>query len=703
MASIPPFVRIQAADISVVFDLRDGFVVPVYIGPEITGQQDAEALCDASLRGPHPSQPDRPEPASLLPQHGTGFSGCPAITLLRDGKLLPSRFVLKKVAAGARTVRFEFVDAPAGAALELSWTISESAMIVATVAVRNTGSARLTIGTLAVAVPAPQWATHLVRYVGRWAAEMREERVIVPRGSFGADSFGGRPGFGGANWVCLEEASATESGGRVFAAHLAWSGDTTLLVARDTEGQTMVLIGPRIETGEIAIAPGERFSSPEALIGFSHAGRARLRQIFHGHALSETLPVSVAASPRKVHLNSWEALGFDITLPGLLRLAEDAAALGVERFVLDDGWQKGRRDDSTSLGDWTPDPDRLPGGLVPVIDHVHALGMDFGLWVEPEMVSPDSDLYRVHPDWCLHLADADRPTQRGQLVLDLSRADVADHLFAQIDALLNEYAIAYLKWDHNRDMFPLCGKGHVQTRALYALLDKVRAAHPAVEIETCASGGARVDFEILKRCARFWASDNNDAVERLRINRGWLRFLPLAITGNHVGPSPNPVTGRRLSMDFRAKVAMFGHMGIEANPAAMSARERSTLASVVALYKQWREVLHRGALSAIDFVDPGLWGWLALDGDRGIAIAASTVFSADYNAEPVRLAGLTDEARYRVRLIEPWPARAVSALAKSGRWRDGLVLTGQALREVGLALPLTHPETAWLISLERQP
>lgn len=227
-----------------------------------------------------------------------------------------------------------------------------------------------------------------------------------------------------------------------------------------------------------------------------------------------------------------------------MELADSAAALGIERFVLDDGWFEGRRDDTSSLGDWAPDSGLFPEGLTPLIRHVQGLGLDFGLWVEPEMVSPDSRLYREHPDWCLHLPGQPRPTQRSQLVLDLTRADVSDYLFGQIDALLAGNAIAYLKWDHNRDLFPLAGKGHAQVQAHYALLDRIRATHPRVEIETCASGGGRVDFEILKRCNRYWASDNNDAVERLRINAGWFDFLPLAITGNHLGPSPNPITGR---------------------------------------------------------------------------------------------------------------------------------------------------------------
>ena len=206
------------------------------------------------------------------------------------------------------------------------------------------------------------------------------------------------------------------------------------------------------------------------------------------------------------------------------------------------------------------------------------------------------------------MCSSDLPTQRHQRVLDLSRPEVTDYLFARLDTLLRDNDIAYLKWDHNRELFPRAGRGHAQVHALYALLDRLRAVHPGVEIESCASGGARVDVGILRRASRVWASDDNDPIERLRVNRGWFQFLPLSVTGNHVGPNPNPVTERRTDMDFRAKVAMFGHMGVEADPARMTEDERRVLAAHIALYKAWRGVLHGGRLFAVETGSPSLHG-----------------------------------------------------------------------------------------------
>jgi alpha-galactosidase len=280
----------------------------------------------------------------------------------------------------------------------------------------------------------------------------------------------------------------------------------------------------------------------------------------------------------------------------------------------------------------------------------------------------------------------------------MARQEVRDTLFERLDALLRDHPIAYLKWDHNRDLFPSAPR---QTEGFYDLLDRLRAAHPRVEIESCSSGGGRIDYGVLSRVHRLWPSDNNDAIERLRIIPAWSQFLPLEVLGSHVGPSPNPITGRRLGMDFRAKVAIFGHMGVEADPARMSDTERECLAAHIALYKAWRGVLHQGALWRLAHPDPAVTAMMVTHEGKALALAAQTAFSPVFDAAPVRLAGLEPDARYRVTLPAPWPPRARHYLANADAWRDGLTLSGTALMTQGLALPLTHPETAWLIALEK--
>ena len=704
MTSLPPVIRCDSEHNSLLFDLRRGFAELAWIGAPVPANEDLFAICNSRSRGRHQCQPDRPEPSSIFPQSGWGYDGTPAVVLSEGGKAIHSRFTLSDVRQTGSNIYFTHSDPTSGATVDTEWSLMPTGILQAQVQIRNDGSKPFELVSLAsLALPLPSWTSHVTRYSGRWAAEMQKQRHEICQGGFNAASFGGRPGFGGGNWVRIESANASENHGHAIAAHLAWSGDHLLQVERNADSTSMLLMSAKLEPGEIILAPGEIWRAPDCIVAVSNEGFSTTRHAFHRHVLAEMQTNLPSTTPRKVHLNTWEALSFGMDLPKLCALADAAAAIGVERFVLDDGWFNERRDDTSSLGDWTADAALFPRGLTELIDHVEQQGMDFGLWVEPEMISPDSDLYRAHPDWCIDVAGQPRPTQRNQLVLDLSRTEVSEYLYHRLDTLLRDHSIAYLKWDHNRDLFPRAGKGHAQVTALYALLDRVKAAHPHVEIETCASGGGRVDFAMLKRCSRFWASDNNDALDRLKINAGWFDFLPLRVTGNHVGPSPNPITGRCTSMDFRAKVAMFGHMGVEADPAAMSEEERASLTTHIAIYKQWRDVLHSGTLTVVDCDDAAVYGWFAWGENRGLAVVAQTQHATRFEVPPVRLTGLSPQSRYQIKLVEPWPKLAARHLANPDCWRDGLTLSGQVLAESGLALPLTLPESAWLISVELAP
>lgn len=702
MSTVPLFARLDAHGLCLIFDLRTAAAELAYIGEALPTTEDLTMLCGALRRGRHASQPDQPAPRPLLPYDGNGHLGAPAISLQRSGRPFSPRMDLVEVRQTSDRISLIHGDAAFGVTAEIGIAIQPSGIVELSTRLSNRSTEPLGLVNIAsLSLPLPSWATHAVRFAGRWSHEMQQRRVPLDQGAIAGASYGGRPGFGGANWIRIEAEDAGEQHGDALAAHLAWSGDHVLSVDRNADGDATLSMSARLEPGEIMLAPGDDFVAPQALVAVSTTGIAALRHTFHAHVLNETVPAQAATLPRKVHINSWEALAFDQSLPRLTALADNAAALGIERFVLDDGWFQGRRDDTSSLGDWVADSGIFPNGLDPLISHVHALGMDFGLWVEPEMVSPDSALYRAHPDWCLHLTGQSRPTQRSQLVLDLTLRAVTDHLFGQLSGLLNSHAIAYLKWDHNRDLFPLAGKGTAQVTALYALLDRLRAAHPDVEIETCASGGGRVDLELMKRCSRFWASDNNDPVERLAINAGWKEFLPLRITGNHVGPSPNPITGRHVPMDFRAKVAMFGHMGVEADPVSMSADDRDCLAAHIAVYKQWRHVLHEGKLWHLPSSGNGIHALLAMRRDRGLALIAQTRQADTYDTPHIRFAGLEDDAVYRVALIQPGRKQVNAALCMPQLYTSGLRLSGRALRLAGISLPLQFPETAWLVSLER--
>jgi len=293
--------------------------------------------------------------------------------------------------------------------------------------------------------------------------------------------------------------------------------------------QTGVLLNP----GEQVLKAGETFTCPHVYFTQGN-GLNQCTQRFHQFARTQILP-GWTRQPRPIHANSWEAMYFDLNDQDLLSLVDAAARIGAERFILDDGWFLKRRNDEAGLGDWTVDKTIFPQGLSPLVEHVRSHNLQFGLWFEPEMVNPDSNLYRAHPEWVLQFSDIETPLARGQLVLDLAREEVSDYLFNCISSLIHEYQIDYIKWDMNRDLV-LAGDGEhyrasKQPGAVYALMQKLNNTHPNLEIESCASGGARCDFGVLRQTGRIWTSDNIDPIARATIQQGFCRFFPPEIMG----------------------------------------------------------------------------------------------------------------------------------------------------------------------------
>jgi alpha-galactosidase len=407
-------------------------------------------------------------------------------------------------------------------------------------------------------------------------------------------------------------------------------------------------------------------------------------------------------TPRKVHFNSWEACYFAHDEGVMLALAQRAAALGCERFVLDDGWFKGRSDDRAGLGDWTVDTGKYPRGLAPLAAAVTALGMEFGLWVEPEMVNPDSDLYRAHPDWALACAGTASPLSRHQLVLNMARREVQDHLFTALDALLTELPISYLKWDHNRDLSPN-PRPVEQVAGSYALLARLRAAHPRVEIESCAGGGGRIDAGIIRHTHRFWTSDTIDALSRIAIQRSFLAFMPPELMGSHVGASPAHATGRMQRLGFRAAVAMTGHLGIELDPAKMSDKDRAELAEWIGFYKEWRGLLHSGQVWLGDGGDGLLWQAQGT-AERFLLFAYQTQPPLRRRPQPVTLPFIAD-GPHRVRLLRSsgmggayrQPAPPLFATMSA----TGQAFDGSWMRAAGLPMPPLRAEGAVIFLIER--
>ncbi len=656
----------------------------------------------AEARGPASFAMDADVSLAVVPPAGLGWFGPPVLTA-RSAAGEPVIFAPGEcdVTAAADRIGITTRDALAGLEYRLAITLAEGGAFRFAAQVTNRGSAPVAIDAAAsLQLPLPATCDRIVAWRGRHNAELAECIEPMPAHIWQRVSRRGISGHGGPPGVYVLGREAGWHAGLVYAMQLAWSGDSAITIERDDEGYWTLAAGAALAPGEIVLAPGETWDAPPAFLAISVQGRSGAMRQHHAAVRSLLQWPGAAMRPRPVHLNSWEACYFDHDVTRIERLARAAAAVGIERFVLDDGWFKGRRDDTSALGDWEPDPLTYPEGLAPLAQAVEALGMEFGLWVEPEMISPDSDLYRACPDWALALPGRDRPTARHQLVIDMRRAEVRDHLFARLDALLAATPIAYLKWDQNRDHAP--SGGSAQTRGTYDLLARLRAAHPAVEIEGCAGGGGRSDAGLAPFVHRFWASDNIDAVARVGMQRGFLAFLPPEIMGSHIGASPAHATGRGQSMAFRAAVALTGHLGVELDPDTLTEAGRAELAEWIAFYKRWRHVLHGTPVDLGEGPDGLVWQAQGSAREK-LLFAIRTAPAQDRRPQPLRLPFAAASEHWNVSLLAlaEHPEHGLPRAALFGRMaQEPVGFAGSWLAHAGLPMPVQKAESVAIFRLE---
>ncbi len=660
-----------------------------------------------------PGSADVPIGASLALEPGLGLLGPGGFAAHRAGRDWGSLFHVTGADCDGTTATIRCSDPRT--ALRLDYRIdfdADTGVVRIGATVTNAGSAVLDLCDMATGcLPIPQAMTQIIGFTGRWSDEFRRERLDRFTGAYCRENRRGRTSHDSFPAIILCTATTGEAAGEAYGLHLAWSGNHRIRVDSLCDGRVIASLGALLLPGEIRLEAGQSYASPAIVAAYSAQGLTALSQRFHRFVRSRVLRPATRAKPRPVHYNTWEAVYFDHDLARLKTLADRAAALGVERFVLDDGWFGSRRNDLSGLGDWTVSQEVYPAGLGALVDHVTGLGMEMGIWFEPEMVNPDSDLYRAHPDWALRIDGIDQVPFRHQYVLDIARPEVADYLFGQIDAILAAHRIGYIKWDMNRDLnHPGDDHGrpraYAQVGALYRLIDRIRAAHPAVEIETCSSGGARPDLGILAHTDRIWTSDTNDALDRQRIQRGASFFLPLDVIGAHVGPRLCHVTGRTLSMAMRASTALMGHMGLELNLLTEPAAELAELEGAIALYKRHRALLHDGDFHRLDApAHLNVVGVVAADRGEALFSVAFVTGHAATLPPPLRLAGLEPQRHYRLRLVWPqqWRSKsAPSVLDALDLGGAGTVLSGAALMDAGMQLPLTNPETVLLFHLAAQ-
>ena len=514
--------------------------------------------------------------------------------------------------------------------------------------------------------------------VGDWAAETQLRRDALAWGETVFTSRRGITGHQANPWVMIDAGDADEWRGQVWSAALAWSGSWRIDVQRGTDNRVLVTGGFGHDGVSWRLDPGERLTTPTFAGLYTDGGFGATSRAWHDYVLRHVLPHPQTVRP--VLYNSWEATEFDVDEAGQRKLAAQAAALGVELFVMDDGWFGARTSDRAGLGDWTPNRERFPDGLNSLIDEVHRLGMGFGLWVEPEMVNPDSELYRSHPDWVLHFENRERTELRSQLVLNFARPDVTAWAHDWLDGLVTEHAIDFLKWDMNRSFseagWPEHGTDGTAdglwidyVRNVYSIIDRLRTDHPDLRIEGCSGGGGRIDLGMLARTDQVWPSDNTDALDRLTIQHGFTQLYPARVMSAWVTDSPNSTTGRAIPLRFRCHVAMSGVMALGGNLTEWSEDELREVAREVALYKEIRDTIQLGTRYRLS--DPsdaiGLTAvqYTSTDESETVVFAWQPTRSIGREPGPIRLNAVDPESRYRDR--------------DNGREYDGALLAAYGL------------------------
>ena len=627
-----------------------------------------------------------------------GPDGTSAVDLrLERAEILDGKPALEGLPAtrgeGCAALRLTLRDAHTGLAAQLDYAIYDDCpALVRSARLVNCGDAPLTVTrafSLCLDLPDDDW--ELITLSGAWVRERAVRRRPLAEGHQGVSSRRGASSHQASPFLALARPGATEALGEVLGAALIYSGNFVADAEVDQYGATRLLLGINDVDFTWRLEPGEAFRTPEAALVYSGEGVGGMSRGFHRLWENHLLPRRWMEKDRPVLLNSWEAAYFDFDEDKLVAIAAAAAEAGVELFVMDDGWFGRRDDDTTSLGDWTADPRKLPGGLGRLGDRVRALGIDFGLWMEPEMVSPESNLYRAHPDWCLAIPGREPITARQQLVLDLGRRDVQDFVVDAVSKALRESGAAYLKWDLNRNFtnigssaLPADRQGEAPHRymlGLYAALERLTAAFPEVLFEGCAGGGGRFDAGMLYYMPQIWCSDNTDALCRLGIQYGTTMVFPASTMGCHVSAVPNHQTGRITPLETRFAVALGGCFGYELDPRKLSGNEREALRGQVAFANRTRRLRLYGALyRLLSPCEGNDTAWVCVSPDRTEALFTLVRCQPQPNTPPplVRLQGLDAGRRYRVE-------------------ETGEVYGGDELMRSGLCCPLPQGDAACLI------
>ena len=687
---------------SIIFEHDGDSLAVLYWGKKLgaINEKSAEAIRSALTKPAFHGGLDVSSSNLILREHSRGWIGHPALRGHRGGVGASHSFTVKSATQKDQSIVAVFVDAIAGLEIEMTYTLTPSDILLMDAKVTNTSEGDYFLEHFLYWLPLQEQADEVLDFYGHWTKERQPQRRSIDYGLITREGFEGRSGHDYTiTQVALNHATGFRHG-EAWSLAMAWSGNNIHHVERLIDGHKSIGAGEYLLPGEVILKKGETYVAPRAVATFSDRGLDGLTNNHYTWIRSRKNHIT-KVRPRPLTLNMWEAVYFNHNEAGIRKIVDKAAEIGVERVVLDDGWFGSRRNDKSGLGDWVVSKDAWPNGLNPIIKYINDKGIEFGLWFEGEMVNRDSDLYRAHPDWILQEPGRLPIEGRWQQVLDLTKEGAYNHVLNQVDAILSSHNIAYIKWDHNRHLTDPISNGRPvvrkQTEAIYRIFDELKKRHPGLEIESCASGGGRIDLGMIEHADRFWTSDQNDPLERQQIQRWTGLVIPPEYLGTHIGPTVGHQMHRTHSISFRALNALFGHAGIEWDISEADEEETRTLKAFVAFYKKYRDLLHSGTVVRSDEIvgNAQLYGTVSLDKKEALFTYMQLTSLDNFGPLLATFDGLDKETVYQVTVVEELSAQEFTQKRAPGWW-PSLQLNGDQLAHVGIQLPVLKPESGLL-------
>lgn len=696
--------RLDAGNSSLVVDCRDGEYQLCYLGCRLPPQLDLRQIpLLTSAPTPH-GELDCTLKKSGFPTQDGHSRAQAALKARRGSNALLLSLKVTKLVSSPSALAIHLQDTRAKVHLRVTLTGSESGVFSSQTTVTNTApDTRLDIDWLAsVHIPLPPAHNETERYGGFWANELLCERTALTQFGIDIESNRGRSSHQSFPTLISGESGFSQEQKNTLLTTLEWSGNHRLRIEASPTGGHTLQAGMAPLAGELSLAPGEEWTSPAALFALSDCGINGLREQFRCYWLGRKDYDLMPSRP--VHFNSWESSYFDHDARSSCQLIDDVHALGAERFVLDDGWMQGRVDIGVGLGDWIPCPTRYPKGLKPVAEHARALGLSFGVWVEPEMLTLDSRVAQAHPDWIIGNSAYAAVSGRQQYLLNICLPEARNHILGCLDRLIQDCNPDYLKWDMNRDYAQVGFTGnatpHAMTKGWYELLTEMRSRHPRVIIESCAAGGARTDAGALAVSDRIWPSDSMDPLQRFAMMKHASSVVPPALLGTHVGVSPSSTSGAHLPLSTRCIVALLGHMGIELNPQVLDDDDRAMILHWTTFFKAERAWLGASAFYYLDEIEPGLESLFVYNSteSRGLLFIIRSDYPRQAQPPVISLPDCVAGKDYDLELLNPKDGDFVQ---ESLPWHRGQAfsVSGDTLRLAGLRAPFLRIGHCALIQL----